>query len=248
MESTQIQKVTTEPTILAPSTKPTPTWEFVTLPREKPFPANIFSLRHYTGLRALAIFFFLWAAISLSNTLYLVTFHRDFFTEQAQSQIENRGIIKKVWYWTKDFFWQMTPKPKQVHDNTDTNITHAILWGLFLLSLSWFFVWACFNWQHVRFLVFAVATFGFGALYNFTPGHMIDSEIPVVGEAETATVDVVAGGLSLAAIAEHLKKRRHQDMISRLIQDSPQAAITIALEEYGISVKRNQDTTSHQSA
>jgi hypothetical protein len=207
MQSQDIQPSENEFKNVKISRKLAPNFEFVHLPQEKAFPLNIFSFRKYSGLKVLALFFLLWSSLSFIHTLYLAVFHPDSFVRTAAVQIENRGIIKKIGLWFYHVFWQDTPTSVQVADKASTLITHQILWGLLRISICWCFVWGCFDWRNARYLLFAIFSFGFGVLYNFTPGHMIDNEIPIVGETETTTVDTIAAGLGLAAIAEHLKKR-----------------------------------------
>lgn len=69
------------------------------------------------------------------------------------------------------------------------------------------------------------------------PLDMIPDFIPAAGTLDDVCVNLFGSGLGIATIADHVKKRRHEDMIARLIHDNPQAAVTLALEEYGISIK-----------
>jgi uncharacterized membrane protein YkvA (DUF1232 family) len=215
-----------------------PPFEFIALPTQTPFPRNIFHVRSYDGLKVLALIFLAWATLNFGHTLYLITFHRSHFTEYANEVIDNRGILKKAWYWTKGFFWQDVPKTRQIEKNTQSNINRAVLWGLFLVSVSWLFVWLCFDWQHARHLVFAGISIGFGIAYSLLPVDAIPDFIPAVGALDDVCVNLFGSGLGIAAIAEYIKKRRHQEMISRLVHDNPQAAVALALEEYGVAIKR----------
>ncbi|MEO6847906.1 MAG: hypothetical protein ABI254_11650 [Chthoniobacterales bacterium] len=216
-------------------------YKFIPLGDEKPFPANIFSFRHYGGLKVLSIILFLFAAINFSKTVYLISFNRGYFVEAATDEIANRGWIKKGYYGFVNTVWQNTPLETKVIIDSQHAMFWAVTKDLLLLSFAWLFVWLCFDWRNTRYLVFAIASLGCGILFNFMPGHMIDNEIPIVGEAETSAVEIVSTGMGALALAEHLKRRRSQEMINRLIQSNPQAAITIALEEYGIAIEKNQN-------
>jgi len=247
MNSSQLQTGGSQSEYFGPTESLTGAYNLISSPQEKPFPQNLFCFRKYTGLRALSLFIMIWTAFTFIHTLYEVTFHPEIFESQAKQQIENHGVLKKVWYWVPDFFWQHHSESEQVQNDAQKNINSAIFWGLFTLSTSWMFLWACFDWRNISNLVFAFLSFGFLVFYNFTPGHMIENEIPIVGETDSVGVDVFSGGLGIAAIAQHFRKKGRRDLVSHLIGENPQAAVMVALEEYGISLKKDSGVGSPPS-
>jgi len=88
-------------------------YEFVSVRSRKPFPSSILCFRTYGALKVLSMFLFIWALVSFGETLYLVGFHGDQFFQNATIQVENRGILKRAYYWTKGILWQDTPKEQQ---------------------------------------------------------------------------------------------------------------------------------------
>jgi uncharacterized membrane protein YkvA (DUF1232 family) len=237
MNTTEPSQNTTKNEFTTAPTSHDVDYEFVTL-HEKPFPANILSFRTYGGMKVFALLVFLWMSSSFVCTLYDVTFDQAKFKQYATVEIENRGLIKKVWHWGWEFFWQDTPRKQQIEINTQKNINNAILWALLKLALAWCILWLCFDWRNAKNLVFAAFSIGMGIAYSLLPIDAIPDFIPAVGQIDDICANLFGSGIGIASIAEYVRKRRQREMITRLIRDNPQAALDLALEDYGILVKK----------
>lgn len=212
--------------------------KFVKL-HQRTFPSNVLDFRSYGGMKVLALLLFLWTSGSFLCTLYEVAFDRDKFKKDVAVEIENRGIIKKGYYWAKGFLWQATPKQQQIEQDTKADITNAILWGLLKLAITWCILWLCFDWRNARNLVFAAFSISVGIAYSFLPINAIPNFIPAIGSIDDICANLFGSGIGIASIAEYIKKRRQQELVNSLIEKNPQAALAMVLEEYGITIKKD---------
>lgn len=212
--------------------------------KEPPFPRNVIIWRNYTGLRVIALILLAVATLGLARTMITTTFGKKNIVAHVESARVHRGWIKKAWEWCRDWAWQGAPEGDKIQEGIENTIARKRLWSCVRLTVTWFLVWLCFDWDKARHFAFAACAIGFGVVYSIMPVDAIPDTVPFAGVLDDLSVNLFGSGIGIASILEYYRGKKHKAVVARMIQENPANALNLVLEEYHLELVETQKPSS----
>jgi hypothetical protein len=209
----------------------------VDIPQESPFPCNIVYVRQYNSWRVIALIVFLIALYGFAHAIFDPIVSPGKYTESIAIQIDNRGILKKMWDWSYELLWQKVPEGKRIEIGAEKKVFWMRMSAFIAALAAWLFVWMCFDWRNAQRFVYGGFLVLFGIGYILLPIEAIPDAIPVLGLIDDLLVAAFGVGLGLTSIINDLRQKKESQHLREIIKDHPSTGLRLLLKEHGLTVE-----------
>jgi len=209
-------------------------------PKERSFPLNVFDFRNYNSWKVLSLIVFFVFTSKFGYRIYQTTIGKEEVVQGVQIEREGRGWIKRAASWIYSNTWQDYPEEMDLQKKLESVVYGIRFWSFVKLIMAWCFVWMCFDWNTAKYFIFSTICISIGIVYSLLPIDALPDFIPVAGNLDDLTVNIFGSGLGIASITEYYRKTKQRRFVEKLISQNPEVALTIALEDYNLSMDTNK--------